>query len=135
MKKYENGIKNKSLLSLVITSSLIEIFVTLVAIFVFAAVMLFCELPAEYSTIFATASVALGSFLAAFYAAKKLSKRGFAVGLIVGGITFIIVTLISIFTDKGSFTSNTLFHLIIIMLASLIGGIMGVNKGLNKKYI
>lgn len=135
MKTYENGIKNKSLLSLVITSSLIEIFVTLAAIFVFAAVMLFSELPTEYSTIFATASVALGSFLAAYYVAKKLSKRGFAVGLIVGGITFLIITLISIFTDKGSFTSNTLFHFIIIMLSSLIGGIIGVNKGLNKKYI
>ena len=53
----------------------------------------------------------------------------------MGIVTFAVVTLVSLIVDDGGFTQNTIFHFVIIMLASLIGAILGVNKTSNKKYI
>jgi len=135
MKSYDNNSKNSKLTALIIKSAIIEIVVTAIFIFIFATVMFFTESAYNYATVFATAAIAFGSLAAAFYVANKVGSRGFLTGLITGGITFIVVTLISLFLDKGAITQNTLFHFIIIILSSLIGGILGVNKAANKKYI
>ena len=129
--------ENKSAFNygLIIKTVLLNIIITALFIFLFAVVMYFAQKGYEYATILATVSLAAGSLISAFYAAKRIGKKGFLVGLTVGGITFLIITLISLFVDKGSITINTLFHLIIIMLSALIGGIIGVNKAANKKYI
>lgn len=122
-------------LGLVIKTVLLNVIVTAIFIFVFSVFMYLSQMGYEYATVFATVSLAAGTLASSFYAAKKIGKRGFLTGLIVGGITFLVVTLISLLVDKGGITVNTLFHLIIIMLSALIGGIMGVNKAQNKKYI
>ena len=122
-------------LGLIIKTVLLGVLVTAVFILIFSVFMYFSQMGYEYATVFATVSLAAGTFVSSFYAAKKIGKRGFLTGLVVGGTTFLRVTLISLFGDQGSITINTLFHFIIILLSSLIGGIMGVNKAANKKYI
>ncbi len=121
--------------ALIIKTALINIFVTAVFVLLFSVLMYFLQTGYDYATVLATVSLAAGSLVASFYAAKKVAKKGFLVGLLVGGTEFTIVTLISLFADKGGITVNTLFHFIIIMLSALIGGIMGVNKTANEKYI
>ena len=115
-------------------TAVLEIIVTAIFIFAFSAIMYFSNLSNELSPVLATISVASGVLVAAFYAAKKVGSKGYLVGLAVGGITFLIILLISLVVDSGGITINTVFHLIIIMLAALIGGISGVNKR-GKKYI
>ena len=56
-------------------------------------------------------------------------------GSIIGGITFMLITLVSLIASKDVFTFNTLFKLIILMLMSFIGGVLGVNLKQNQKYI
>ena len=126
--------KNGFNYGLIIKTAIFNIITTAVFIFLFAVVMYIAQTGYEYATVFATVSLAAGSLVSAFYLAKKIAKKGFLVGLLVGGTEFIIVTFISLFADKGGITVNTLFHLI-IMLSALIGGILGVNKAANKKYI
>ena len=121
--------------SFILTTIIIGVIVTGVFILLFALAMYFFEKAFMYAPIFATVSVSAGAFAAAYYAAKKIGKKGFFVGLIVGVVTFIAVTLISLIVDDGSITQNTAFHFIIIMLASLIGAVLGVNKSGKKKYI
>lgn len=108
---------------------------TAISILIFAVVMYFTESGFEYTAIFGTVCVAFGILISAFLTAKKIGKKGFLVGLITSITVFILVTLISLIIDKGAPTVNTLFHLIIYTLSGLIGGILGVNKGNNKKYI
>lgn len=118
-----------------VKSFIIEILVTAALIMLFALVMYFFETGYKYAAVFATVSVAAGSFAAAFSAARKNAAKGWLTGIIIGGITFLVITLVSLIINRGGLTSNTLFHFIIIMLASMIGGVLGVNRSNNHKYI
>ncbi len=120
---------------LYIKGALIGVAVTLISMCLFAAVILFCGLDRGYSVPFATISLALGSFTAAYIVSRKSERRGYLIGTLIGLVTFAVVTIISLVVNKNGLTMNTLFHFIIIVLASAIGGILGVNKGKNKKYI
>lgn len=114
---------------------LIQSAVTVAAMFLFSVVLYLLEGGYQFSPLFATISLGLGCLLASFYAAKKIGKNGLLVGAVVGGITFIIITLIGLMASKDIFTVNTLFRLIILMLFSFIGGVLGVNSKQNQKYI
>ena len=118
-----------------IKAFIIEIAVTAFFVTVFALIMYLVESGYKYASVFATVSVALGAFAASFYAAGKTGKRGWLTGMIIGGVTFVIITLAALVADSGSVTYNTLFHFIIIMLSSLIGAVIGVNRGTSRKYI
>ena len=113
----------------------IGVFITAVFITLFAIIMYLSGAAFKYAPVFATVSVAIGSLSAAFFTAKRQGSHGLIVGALIGGITFILITLISLIINRGGVTLNTLFHFIIIMLSSLIGGVIGVNKGKSHKYI
>ncbi len=122
-------------LGFILKTVILGVVTTSIFILLFSVFMYLSQMGYEYATVFATVALATGTFVSAFYAAKKIGNKGFLTGIIVGLITFLTVTVISLIVDKGSITSNTLFHFIIIMLSALIGGIMGVNRAANKKYI
>ena len=125
--------QNKS--GLIISGVVIGIAVTLVAMLLFSFLILAFDLDDGFSAPFATLSLAFGTFAAAFYTARRIGSRGYLVGLTVGIISFLAVLLISLFVSKQSIGSNTVFHLIIIVISSLIGGILGVNFKRDKKYL
>ncbi len=118
-----------------IKSLLILGFTTAAAMFIFAAVMYFLEGGYEFSPLFATISVGIGSLITSFFASKKIGQKGFLVGAVIGAVVFFIITLVGLMSSKDIFSLNTLFRLIIIMLASIIGGVLGVNNNSNQKYI
>ena len=127
--------KDKKGYLIYILGFVIGIVVTAVFITLFAVIMYLSGSAFKYAPVFATVSVAIGSLTAAFFTAKKRGSHGLIIGAVIGGITFILITLISLIINRGGVTVNTLFHFIIIMLSSLIGGILGVNKGKSHKYI
>ena len=95
---------------------------------IFAVFMLLTNLDRMYASLFATLSVSAGAFISAFYVAKRVNMKGILSGLITGLSYFVIIAAVSLAIDGSGFTSNTLFHLIIILLSSAIGGITGANK-------
>lgn len=121
--------------ALLLKSILIWVAVSIVAMVIFAVVMYFLESGYNYSPLFATVSIAVGCFFTALFLGSKLGKKGMLIGLSVGGITFIIVTLVSLLVNSGAVGVYTLLRLIILLLASLIGGIIGVNRKDSQKYI
>ena len=127
--------KDKKGYLICILGFVIGIVVTAVFITLFAVIMYLSGSAFKYAPVFATVSVAIGSLTAAFFTAKKRGSHGLIIGAVIGGITFILITLISLIINRGGVTVNTLFHFIIIMLSSLIGGVIGVNKGKSHKYI
>ena len=127
--------KDKKGYLIYILGFVIGIVVTAVFITLFAVIMYLSGSAFKYAPVFATVSVAIGSLTAAFFTAKKRGSHGLIIGAVIGGITFILITLISLIINRGGVSVNTLFHFIIIMLSSLIGGVIGVNKGKSHKYI
>ncbi len=117
-----------------LVTALIQIVVILLSISLFALIMNFAEIDYKYSPVFGSVSMGLSALAGAFYLAKTKGNKGYLTGLIIGGITFLIVTLVGMIINNGGITLNTLFHFIIIMLSAITGGIMGVNKN-SKKYI
>lgn len=120
---------------IILIGTAVGIAATLFAMLFFAAVIYFLNLDRAYSIPFSTLSLSLGSFAAAYYVSRRAEHRGYLIGAFVGLISFALVTVISLIINKSGLTLNTLFHFIIIVLASAIGGILGVNKGKDKKYI
>ena len=128
-------IKDKSInYFTIIKTALILIAVSLIGVLIFATVMYFLEGGYEFSPLFATVSVALGCLVSSLFLARSIGKKGLLIGGAVGFVTFIILTLIALVVNNSGITVNTLFRFIIIMLASIIGGIIGVNKK-QEKYI
>lgn len=123
-----------SRVSVFIKGFIIEVLAAAVLITAFAFIIYITENGYKYAALFATVSVAAGAFLASFYMAKKINTNGWLIGLAAGAATFLVITAVSLIISHGSFTYNTLFHFVIIVLASLIGGILGVNKN-TRKYI
>ncbi len=117
-----------------LVGAMLGVLSTLAAMLIFAAVLLFLNIDRAYATPFATISLAVGSFIASRYTAKKIGDKGYVVGLIIGIVVFVLITVISLILGN-SLSLNTLFHFIIIMLSSLVGGITGVNQDKHKKYI
>lgn len=130
----KNNLSKDNKWILIIKSAVMLIISSAIFMALFSALMYFLELDKDYSPIFATVSVAIGCFLTAYFTSGKIGQKGLITGLITGLSVFILITVISLIVDKGTVTSNTLFHFIIFVLSSLIGGVMGVNKK-SKKYI
>lgn len=107
---------------------------SLIAMLFFAVILLFLNIDRAFAAPFATVSVGIGSFLASHITAKKIGDKGYIIGLIIGLVVFIFITLLSLILGN-SLSINTLFHFIIIVLSSLAGGITGVNSKKTKKYI
>ena len=100
----------------------------------FSALLLFFNIDRAYATPFSTISVSGGCYIASYYVAKKLESKGYLYGIIIGAAVFVLITLISLIFGNN-FSINTLFHFIIIIISSIIGGIMGVNFKKRIKYI
>lgn len=118
-----------------LTATAITVIVTAAVMALFAFIMYVAQIDSKYSPVLATVSLAAGTFAAAFYAARKIGKRGLFIGFVTGLAVFIFLTIISMIVDKGSLSYNTLFHFVILMLSSFIGGVMGVNKKSKRNYI
>lgn len=108
---------------------------TAIAMTVFAIVTYFAEIDSKYAPVFGTVSVAFGTFITAYILSKNIGQKGYLNGFLIAVTVFILNTLISLIIDDGGVTVNTLFHLIIYVLSGVIGGVMGVNKKANTKYI
>lgn len=116
-------------------AAVILVTTTFLFIFLFAIIMYLIEGGYEFSPLFATISLGLGSLFSSMYLARKSGKKGLLIGAIVGMAVFLLMLIISFIANKSQMSVNTLFRFIIIMLSSLIGGVIGVNKGNNQKYI
>jgi putative membrane protein (TIGR04086 family) len=122
-------------LALIIKASLVFLISSVVAVFLFAVGMYFLEGGFEYSPLFATISVAVGCLLASLFLGIKIQKNGILIGLAVGGAVFVILTLVTLLVNKGAVNIHILLRLVILMLSSMIGAIIGVNRNTQQKYI
>jgi putative membrane protein (TIGR04086 family) len=82
----------------------------------------------------AMACIALcaGSFTAGFVAAKKRRQKGLLVGLLCGIVMYFVVLIIGLFLLQSASAAGTAAKLIVMILCSCIGGVVGVNTRCKK---
>ena len=127
-------LRDKINFNLIFKTVLINLIFSAIGVFIFSLILYFTQCNIDYSVIFATMAVSFGNFCSAYYLGLKRKQKGIVNGLIVGFISWVVITLTGFIVDKGNVTVNTLFHLMIYILSSIIGGILGVNKKTKKKY-
>ena len=59
---------------------------------------------------------------------KKASNKGYLAGLKVGGLFLLVLIIISLFTSKNIFSLSTFIYYLVLILASTLGGSLGINK-------
>ena len=59
---------------------------------------------------------------------KKASNKGYLAGLKVGGLFLLVLIIISLFTSKNIFSLSTFIYYLVLILASILGGSLGINK-------
>ena len=126
---------NEKLGPIFIKGIILGVFVNMILLLIFAAIILLADIDRALAQPLSSIALGAGGFAAAFYSAKKIGGKGYLIGLLIGICTFVAVTLIGLIINKGGLTVASLFRFIIAFLASVIGGIMGVNRKHNKKYI
>lgn len=59
---------------------------------------------------------------------KKANNKGYLAGLKVGGLFLLVLLIISLFTSKNLFSLTTIIYYLVLILASTLGGSLGINK-------
>ncbi len=107
---------------------------TFAVLAVMALIMSFVDLPESAPSVLSTIALALGAIVGGYAAAKRSGRRGLAVGLLAGGMMFLVFAVAAL--AGGSEVSAILIvRLAIVRAASAIGGVAGINTGRRKKYI
>ena len=67
-------------------------------------------------------------FIFGFKNGRLAKSKGYLAGLKVGGLFLSILIIISLFTSKNIFSLTTIIYYVILLLASIMGGSLGINK-------
>lgn len=79
------------------------------------------------------ASLAIGSFLASFYAGYKIHKNGLLVGLVFSLPINALVILISLMTNNFQVDYTAIVSFFILMSVAMFAGILSVNMTIKAK--
>lgn len=127
----EKAIEEKSMENLwkIVKGSMIAIVITLVGLVIFSAILTYTKveetiiLPVILSV--TSISILLGSGIMA----SKIKKNGILNGGVIGLLYVLVLYLVSSLVGVGfSVNLNTIFMIVISILAGMLGGIIGVNR-------
>ena len=59
---------------------------------------------------------------------KRANNKGYLAGLKIGGLFLLLLIIINLFTNRVIFSISTLIYYIVLILASVLGGMLGINK-------
>lgn len=90
------------------------------------------DMPQALISLFATISFVAGGFFAGFVTATLSQEKGLFLGLCCGAILFLVLVCAGMALNGSAPGMQALTKLISVLLASAIGGVLGVNK--KKKF-
>ena len=102
--------------------------VTAVAVMLFCALAVSCfSLPTAAMRIMAILTVAAGGFAGGYGAARTFRKKGLLIGVAVGVILALILTIAGVIFTQQAPAMQSLSKFAILIASAMIGGILGVN--------
>ena len=122
-----NNIFSKNIIKPLIIGFIISIVVSFLAIIIFAVTATNIDISDEGLTVMSIISMINGAFAGGFVSAKVLKEKGLIIGAINGLLFFFIMTLISFIVSREPMSSISLIKILSFTIASMLGGIFGVN--------
>ena len=102
--------------------------VTAVAVMLLCALAVSCfSLPTAAMRAMAILTVAAGGFAGGYGAARTFRKKGLLIGVAVGVILALILTIAGVIFTQQAPAMQSLSKFAILIAAAMIGGILGVN--------
>ncbi len=98
-----------------------------VLVFLMAAAIVVGNIPAMVISPITVIFLAFGGFVGGFAAARFAKEKGFLCGAFSGIIFFITVWCSGAFFENFGFGTEAVFKALMIIIASSLGGIIGVN--------
>lgn len=78
-------------------------------------------------------SAAAGCFVGAFLCGAMAKSRGLLFGAIVGGLVFVMISIVGVFCSESPFGTEMAIKLIILLAAGCAGGYLGANRKRKRK--
>ena len=72
-------------------------------------------------------------FVIGLKSGKNANNKGFLEGLKLGGLFLLVLIIISLFTNKTIFSLSKFIYYLVLMLAIIAGGSIGINKKNSQK--
>ena len=132
MHRSSGNIKNSKAFS-AISSVFFGAVVTIICLIIFSFIMTKIDAPDGLISAMSSISICVGSYFAGFLISKKRRKNGLFTGIFCGILIFCITLLFSVILVKSVISMGFFTKLIMILICSSIGGIVGVNSKL-KRY-
>lgn len=119
----------KVIIKSVIIGSVCGMLFSVILMCICAAVILSTGLlPSDITSFVMLAVNAAGAMFGGFISARVSKFAGLIVGLITGGVIFLVVTLAGFTASNNPVTVLTLIRFAVLLLTASAGGILGVNK-------
>ena len=99
-----------------------------------AVIMSSSDVPEGYAAIAADTAVIVSSLAAGTAAAKVLKMRGLMVGIVMGAVYYAVLMIVGLIFFNTELTAAAATRLIMIVISSAIGGVLGVNVRIKKKW-
>ncbi|MBO5200564.1 MAG: TIGR04086 family membrane protein [Clostridia bacterium] len=116
-------------------ATLLGALVITAAMLLSAALMLYFDLSEGFASPISGVCMGIGTFVSGLVAARKIKTGGIVNGSICGIMIYLLIFVISMIISPSAPTLISLYHGIIALLSSAIGGMIGVNLSSSKKLI
>ncbi len=101
---------------------------TSIVLLLSALVMSRVDLPQSAVPLLSTGALMIGSFVAGYVSAWLIRSNGLVWGLLCGFLIFFVCMFCELFLMQGEVGELALYKMAICAVASMIGGVLGVNK-------
>ena len=113
---------------------IVSIISSLIIVAIFAIAATNIAVSDDAILVMAITSMAIGAFIGGIVSAKLYNEKGFLIGALNGTAFFLITTIISIAINPEALTMISIIKLLVFTLASMIGGVIGVNVTRKRKF-
>lgn len=121
-------LKFKKIFRLAIFGTITALVILAILFASFSAIILYSNIPPTFISQMTTILGAISLFLSAFITSRIANKNGMLIGFIFGTIASILIFTLTFLTTTIAFSIGELTKIIVIMIASCLGGIFGVNS-------
>lgn len=114
----------------IVKGSILAIGITMIALLIFAILLTYTNISENYIHLGIIIVTAISILLGGMISTKKIQKKGFLNGMLVGLIYMLTLYIVSGITTSGfQFSTSTIIMFVSSVIAGIIGGIIGVNIG------